>query len=170
MNEMKEVPDGWEVVSIGTIASIYTGYGFPIKLQGKSQGKYPFYKVSDISKNVQLGNKYLEFCENYIDDNEIDILGLKLFPKNTIVFAKIGESLKLNRRAMTKQLCIVDNNAIGLKAIERLCSDYYLFYFLMTIKLGDYSRATTVPSVRKLDIENIEIAFPNIPEQHRIVT
>ena len=33
----------------------YSGTGFPTVYQGSASGKYPFYKVGDISKNVQQG-------------------------------------------------------------------------------------------------------------------
>jgi len=46
----------------------------------------------------------------------------------------------------------------------------YLYYFFLTIKLGELSRATTVPSIRKSDVEDIFFPLPPLPEQHRIVT
>ncbi|HQU30642.1 MAG: restriction endonuclease subunit S [Planctomycetia bacterium] len=170
MIDKNKIPASWEVVKLGEVCEIFQGYGFPIFMQGKSKGKIPFYKVGDISRNVQAGNQYLEFCENYIDDEELQKLKAKPYPKNTIVFAKIGEALKLNRRVLTKHSCIVDNNAVGLKATEIICSDLFLFFFLKRIKLEKYSRATTVPSVRKSDIEELEIPLPPLPEQHRIVS
>jgi type I restriction enzyme S subunit len=45
----------------------------------------------------------------------------------------------------------------------------YLYYFMLTIKLGDYSRATTVPSIRKGDVERIWLPLPPLAEQKRIV-
>ena len=90
----------------------YSGTGFPTVYQGSASGKYPFYKVGDISKNVQQGYKFLEICDNYIDDDILKQIKGVLIPKNSIAFAKIGEALKLNRRAITKQDCLVDNNFV----------------------------------------------------------
>lgn len=142
---------------LGEIVDFYSGYGFPKNLQGKKIGKYPFYKVGDISKNVQNGFSHLLLCDNFIDDNDLSALKGVLLPESTLVFAKIGEALKLNRRALTKGLCLVDNNVVGIKAKTDKCLDLYLFYYFKTIKLEKYSRATTVPSVRKSDIELIPI-------------
>jgi type I restriction enzyme S subunit len=87
---------------------------------------------------------------------------------NTVIFAKIGEAIRLNRRVILGTPSLVDNNVMGVKAKECL-QDKYLFYFFCTIKLGDLSRATTVPSIRKSDVEEIVLPVPPIPEQKRIV-
>ena len=155
---------------LGEIVDFYLGYGFPKNLQGKKTGKYPFYKVGDISKNVQNGFSHLLLCDNFIDDNDLSALKGVLLPESTLVFAKIGEALKLNRRALTKEICLVDNNVVGIKAKTDKCLDLYLFYYFKTIKLEKYSRATTVPSVRKSDIELIPIPLPSLSTQHAIVT
>ena len=163
------LPPHWQIKRLGDVCKIYSGYGLPKNLQGQNDGKYPFYKVGDRSRNVQKGHVYLNFCENYINEEIVDSLRMKLFPVNTVVFAKIGEALKLNRRAIMKEKGVVDNNAIGIKAREGFCEDKYLYYFMNTVKLEDYSRATTVPSVRKTDIEEIQIPIPPLPEQEQIV-
>lgn len=155
---------------MGEVCEIFQGYGFPKNLQGQTSGEFPFYKVGDISKNVKAGFKYLELCDNFIDEIILKKLKAKLYPKGTIVFAKIGEALKLNRRAIIKTPGIVDNNAVGLKAIETYCNDMFLFYFMTTVKLGDYSKATTVPSVRKSEIEEIKFSLPKLSEQQLIVS
>src|SRR4051812_29744830 len=107
MIEEKKISNDWKLVKLGEVVNIYQGYGFPKNIQGKRNGKYPFYKVGDISRNVQAGNKYLEECENFIDENELKKIKAKPYPVNTIVFAKIGEALKLNRRALIKKSGIV---------------------------------------------------------------
>ena len=155
---------------LGEIVDFYSGFGFPKNLQGKRFGKYPFYKVGDISQNVQKGYSYLTLCDNYIDDVDLSTLKGILLPESTLVFAKIGEALKLNRRALTREKCLIDNNVIGIKAKENLCLEMYLFYYFKTIKLEKYSRATTVPSVRKSDIEQIPLPLPPPPTQHQIVS
>lgn len=68
LKDNQNIPEHWELKKLGEVCTIYAGYGFPKLLQGKLNGTYPFYKVGDISKNVQIGNTYLDFCENYIDE------------------------------------------------------------------------------------------------------
>jgi len=169
ISEIKDIPEHWEIKKLGEVCKILAGYGFPKNIQGSTSGEFPFYKVGDISKNVKAGYRTLKLCDNYIDAKTLLKLKAKPFPKNTVVFAKIGEGLKLNRRAIINTPGIVDNNAVGLKAIENICNDMYLFNFLTTVKLEDYSKATTVPSVRKSEIEQISFPLPPLSEQQSIV-
>lgn len=160
--------EDWVEVELGKACYVYPGIGFPKSIQGKIKGKYPFFKVGDISKNVLAGNHKLIFCDNYIDDGDIKNIKSKILPANTVVFAKIGEALKLNRRCLTNTDSLIDNNVIGIKG-KKYIDDLFLYYFTLTIKLENYSRATTVPSVRKTDIEEIKIHFPPLPLQRTIV-
>ena len=104
------------MAKLGEVCDFYAGTGFPNEYQGRVTGKYPFYKVGDISKNVLEGNRELKICANYVDEEVVQKLKGSILPPKTIVFAKIGEALKLNRRAITSCECLVDNNVMGIKA------------------------------------------------------
>ena len=106
---------------------------------------------------------------NYVSREETEILRAKVFPPQSIVFAKIGEALKLNRRAFTKVPIIADNNVMGLIPKIGLVVPKYLYYFMHLVDLSDVSRATTVPSVRKTDVARIALPLAPLPEQRRIV-
>ena len=160
----------WLKVRVDDVCNVYAGTGFPRKYQGQKDGRYPFYKVGDISRNVQNGFHRLKMCDNYVEEGIVTKIRGKVLPVDCVVFAKIGEALKLNRRAITTIPCLVDNNAIGVGPKKpHVLNPLYLYYFFLTVKLEDYSRATTVPSVRKTDIEAITIPLPPIPEQRKIV-
>lgn len=149
------------------VCDFYSGTGFPIQYQGKNEGDYPFYKVGDIANNVIAGNIYLESCNNYIDNWVVKNIKGCILPKDTVVFAKIGEALKLNRRAITSCNCLIDNNAMGIAPREELRIQY--FYFMMkNLKLQKLAESTTVPSVRKRVLESYEIVIPSLLEQEKI--
>lgn len=163
------IREDWVEVELNEICDIYTGTGFPKKYQGEKKGKYPFYKVGDISKNVKKGFKVLKLCDNYIEDDIVEKIKGKVLPKDSVVFAKIGEALKLNRRALTTSFCLIDNNVTGVKFKDDGMSPLFLYYIFLLVRLEDYSRATTVPSVRKTDIEKIKLPLVPVPEQRAIV-
>jgi len=149
----------WTKGPLSRIGEVLQGYGFPEKYQGKSLGKYPFYKVSDISKAVQTGCNFISKAANYIDDEELDILKIKTIPPGTTIFARIGEAIRLNRRIVTTQKCIIDNNTVGIKAIPENAIDLFMYYILLQIDLIDFAGGV-VPAVTKSAIENIPIYCP----------
>jgi type I restriction enzyme S subunit len=162
-----DIPKNWIFSNLSEIAKIQSGYGFPVKYQGKKEGSIPFFKVGDISKTVMKGETHLTTADNYISYEECKKIKAKVLKKGTIVFARIGEAIKLNRRAILGQDSLIDNNVAG---VFSYFDNLYLYHFLLTVKFGDYSRATTVPSVRKTDIEEIQVPVPPLNEQKRIVS
>lgn len=157
----------WQKIALGDICDIIPGYTFPECLQGKIHGLYPFCKVSDISKAVSEHGGLLDRALNYVGDDELSILKAKPLPVGTTVFAKIGEALRLNRRAITTVECLIDNNAVGIKAKSKKSTDYFLYTLSQLIDLSEYCGGA-VPSVNKTVLENISAVIPAIYEQQRI--
>lgn len=150
------------------VADIVSGFGFPKELQGKSKGDLPFFKVGDISIAWNSGQKNLTKAQHYLNSAEATAIRANAFPKGTVVFAKIGEAIRLNRRAILGQSSIVDNNVMGLIPKDGVVDSRYLFYWSLMLRLGDISQATTVPSVRKSDVE--QLLFPWLPlDQQKLI-
>ncbi|EIJ8977012.1 MULTISPECIES: restriction endonuclease subunit S [Enterobacteriaceae] len=158
----------WPMVNLGSIGKFKAGFGFPIEYQGKKEGDYPFAKVGDISAIVRSGHKNISHAGNYIDKDILDNLKAKTIPKGTIVFAKIGEAIKQNFRAITTVEMVIDNNVMGLVPDNNLVDTNYLFYFMRSLDLYQFSGATTIPALRKSTLENIQIPLPPLSEQKRI--
>ena len=163
------LPNCWVETDLGKISQIFSGDGFPTRFQGKSRGEYPFYKVGDISIAVQSGKIFLDKANNYISKEDIKLIKCKTHNLGAVVFAKIGEALKLNRRAILNQSSCIDNNVMGIYVDDKNVKQKYLYYFFLTVRLEKLSRATTVPSIRKTDVEEISFPLPPLNEQHRIV-
>lgn len=155
-------------VKLKDVCTFYTGTGFPKKYQGQLSGTYPFYKVGDIANNVVSGKVYLEQCNNYISEETLELIKGSIVPKNIVVFAKIGEALKLNRRAITSTDCLIDNNAMGIAAKSDKLRTLFFYYFMRNIKMELLAESTTVPSVRKSRLEAYEIDIPSLDEQEII--
>lgn len=166
---MSELPKGWIDTTLGSVCDARAGIGFPTDMQGRDSGEVPFCKVSDISFSVLNNAEKLGSARHYISEDEVANLKGKLLPIGSTVFAKIGEALKLNRRAITTKPLLVDNNVMGLVPFDEVILSKYLFYFMKTVRLEGISNATTVPAVRKSDIETITIPLAPLNEQKRIV-
>jgi len=151
------------------VSDVLSGYGFPKRLQGRKNGEVPFFKVGDISRAVLSHEDFLKQAQHYITEDEMIDIGARTLPENSIVFAKIGEAVKLDRRAILAQKSIVDNNVMGLVPSTSVVLPMYLLWFMRTVSLAGMSQATTVPSVRKGDIQQIRVPIASLQEQHRIV-
>lgn len=154
-----EIEGQWVEKRLGKVAEVFQGYGFPEKLQGKTKGKYPFIKVSDISVTINKGSKYICNAVNYVDEEDLDVIKASPFPIGTIIFAKIGEAIRLNRKVILKQESLIDNNVAGVKAIPDLSDDEFLYYIMLMINLVNYAGGV-VPAVKKTSIEEIEVLLP----------
>jgi restriction endonuclease S subunit len=78
----------WEVKKLGDIGSFRGGNSFPTIYQGNIEGCYPFFKVSDMNNN---GNEvFMVSANNYISELTQKKLCITVFPKGSIVFAKVG--------------------------------------------------------------------------------
>lgn len=157
----------WECKPMAKVCNVLQGYGFPEVLQGQNKGNYPFCKVSDISRAVAENGGLLDEATNYVGDDDLLKLKAKLIPKGATVFAKIGEALRLNRRAYVRKECLIDNNATGLKAIEGEADDYFVYLMSQLIDLNKHCGGA-VPSVNKSTLEEIEVVVPDPDEQKRI--
>jgi type I restriction enzyme S subunit len=154
---MSQLPQGWINTSLGDIAVISSGVGFPKNEQGKPNGQYPFAKVRDISEAVLKEDGLLNSAANYIDHSDLNRLRARPVPSGSTVFAKIGEALRLNRRAITQREVILDNNCMAVSPERKTVHPHYLFRFLTTVDISPLAVATSVPSVRKGDVEAINI-------------
>ena len=152
-------------VRIDAVAELAAGYAFPKEWQGKTRGDYPFAKVRDISLAVAEADGILNRANNYLDTADLTTLRARPVPAGATVFAKIGEGLRLNRRAITSRSLIIDNNCMALVPKARAVLATYLHRFMLTVDLSPLAVATSVPSVRASDIAALEIPVPTPDEQ-----
>lgn len=157
----------WDKGIISDIGTVLQGYGFPERYQGLQNGDFPFYKVSDISKSLSVGKTFIEKAANYVNESQLKELKAKPIPAGTTVFAKIGEAIRSNKRAITTVSCLIDNNAAGVKSINGRATDLFIYLTMEQISLIDHAGGV-VPAVNKSAIEAIPVKFPKIVEQQRI--
>jgi len=157
----------WSEGQLSDIATVLQGYGFPERYQGQKGGDYPFYKVSDISRSLAAGKVFIEESANYINESLLKELRARPIPEGSTVFAKIGEAIRSNKRAITTVPCLIDNNAAGVKRIKGKATDFFIYLVMEQISLIEHAGGV-VPSVNKSALESIPVKFPEIAEQHRI--
>jgi type I restriction enzyme S subunit len=155
------------VVPLGEIADLQAGVGFPPDLQGRTSGDYPVAKVGDISRVGRTGEAVINTADHFVDDIDLVRLRARPIPVGSVLFAKIGEAIRQNHRVIAGCELLVDNNAMAAIPTERVESRY-LFHFLRTVDFYALASATTVPALRKSDLQRLPVPLPPLPEQRRI--
>lgn len=156
-----------EWTKIGSVAEVRSGWGFPKIFQGKSEGRYPFYKVSDM--NLPRNGAQMVDANNRIDEIACDQLGVKPAPEGTVIFPKIGAAIATNKKRSLTEEAAYDNNVMGLVPNQRIVPKF-LYFWMQTVDLSRWaSDSGAVPSIRKSTVEAAEIPLPNRAEQTRIV-
>ncbi len=163
--EFRDAPY-WKTGHCRDIARVLPGCGFPDKFQGNKNGQYPFYKVSDISLTIEKDQRYISKANNYINSDVLDEIRGKPVPTGTIIFAKIGEAIRLNRRVVTTKPAMIDNNTAGVKAINTKSADEFLLYLWSNVSLSDHAGGV-VPAVSKSALENVPLCYPSDPEEQQ---
>ena len=157
----------WKTIRLEEIADVRAGSVFPIKYQGNIEGKYPFYKVSDM--NLTGNETLMHASNNWVEENTVKTLKAKLFPKDTVIFPKVGAAVHTNKKRILSTNGLVDNNVMGVTIRNHnLCIPYYLLYWFEFIDLGDLSNPGPLPAITATTVKNTKIPLPSLPEQRAI--
>lgn len=158
----------WEEKPIGFFGNFISGNCFPIEYQGCPRGELPFYKVSDF--NNAGNSRVMGKANNYISHNIASVLSCKIIPKNSVVFAKIGAAISLERKRITGFDCCIDNNMMSFLPYQKNIAAY-MCYLFQTIRFGEFVEATALPSLSGKTIGEIQRTFPpTVEEQVAIAT
>lgn len=136
-----EIPSHWEVLRFKNLFIEHSGNGFPIEMQGKETGEIPFYKVSNLNGEGQ----FVELSNNYVSNEDVLKMKWNIVPADTILTAKIGESLRKNHRKISKTPCIIDNNCLGIES--KIIDKKLAFYLLENTDFDWFTNPGAVPSV-----------------------
>ena len=162
LTEAGVIPEDWDAVRLRDFGRFRSGNGFPLLFQDKG-GELPFYKVGDLNGD----GTFLTTTRQHISDEARKKLGAELFPKSSIIFAKIGAAIALERKRILAHPACLDNNMMAL-----ICHDNegvrFLHALLSQTPFFDLASATSVPSLGSKVIGNLWIATPPSPEQRAI--
>lgn len=158
----------WCETTIGAIAQVLSGSGFPKKYQGKADGKYPFFKVSDM--NLVGNERFMLSANNHVSENVRAELRAKVFPTGSIIFPKIGAAIATNKKRIVTRPSCVDNNVAGLVPNIDIVDPEFLYYWMYQHNLSEFANKSELPSIRKSTVQAYPLVIPGgLPEQKRIV-
>jgi type I restriction enzyme S subunit len=156
----------WEVVSAGEVGRFRGGNGFPLISQGEAAGKYPFFKVSDM--NNEGNETFMTVANHCISEKTHKQLGATVFPAGSIVFAKVGAAIFLERKKILGQPSCIDNNMTALVLDSSRADVRYVHTLFLTIRLGSLVSTTALPSLNGKQLSEIVLNLPPLTEQTAI--
>lgn len=118
----------------------------------------PYFKVEQLGRST----KYLDRTATpYLAD------GLPTVPRGSVLIAKRGAAIALNRVRLLAEPGFMDTNVMALTPLDGLESEY-LYYWLSYRGLWDIADVTSVPQINNKHINPIEIDLPDLEEQGSI--
>jgi type I restriction enzyme M protein len=155
------------MVPIKEIASVESGFGFPLDCQGKTDQEIPFLKVSDM--NLPGNETRIVSWNNTVSRAVLRDLKAKAFTAGTVIFPKIGAAIATNKKRILTRDSTYDNNVMGIVPdTKRLLPDY-LHVYLLAFDLSRWASESQPPSMRKTVVEDHAIPLPPLAVQKEIV-
>lgn len=166
--EVGVIPEEWEALSACAIGVFKGGSGFPLTAQGETNGEYPFFKVSDM--NNEGNETFMTTANHYISEQTRKHLGATVFPADSIVFAKVGAAVFLERKKILGQPSCIDNNMAAF-VLDRTRADVrYVHSLLLSKKLSALVATTALPALNGKQLGEMALAVPPRAEQRAIAT
>ena len=161
-----EIPKNWEVGRLKDHGAFVGGAGFPHDYQGSDNEVLPFYKVGDLSTSSD--GRYMGQAPNTVSLDIAAELRAHVIPVDSIIYAKIGAALLLNRRRITTMPCCIDNNMSAYVPRRGALASEWAFHWTTIVDFAALANPGAVPSLSEGDQAGIPIVIPPMSEQRTI--
>jgi type I restriction enzyme S subunit len=147
----------WPQRRLGELVELTSGQS-PSGFKFGSTGK-PYFKVDQLGKSAKyLGRDSTPYLSNRLPE----------VPAGSILIAKRGAAIALNRVRLLTEPGFMDTNVMALTPISGIDSEF-LYYWLAYRGLWDVADVTSVPQINNKHINPLRIALPDLHEQRTIV-
>lgn len=125
----------------------------------------PFYKVSDMNN---YGNEHeMHSANNYVTEEQCRRNGWTPITEISVVFAKVGAAIMLNRKRLVRFSFLLDNNTMAYRFGSGWDINFGKTLF-ERVDLTELVQIGALPSYNATDVESVEISMPDKPEQYQI--
>lgn len=151
-------------VFLGEVCNIATGQSAPQAKDAFTSDGIPFIRAGSL-KGLLTGKPETEFEKiNQVDAKKYR---LKLFPKDTIIFAKSGMSAKIGLVYRLKMDCYLVSHLAALTPKDQIDSGYLQRWFQKNSP-SNLIANDAYPSIKTSEIQKVKIPLPPLEEQKRI--
>lgn len=157
----------FDLVAAGDIGVFRGGSGFPVRFQGRKSGELPFFKVSDM--NTTGNELFMVRANNYVSEKLRASMGATRMPAGSIVFAKVGAAVFLERKRILAHDSCIDNNMAAFIVDNSRFDLRFLHYLLSAFRLSSLVATTALPSLNGRQLRSIPLLMPSsLSEQREI--
>ena len=160
------IPAHWGVGRLKDHGALVGGAGFPHDYQGNDDEVLPFYKVGDLSASSD--GRYMGKAPHTVSFEVAAELRAHVIPVHSIIYAKIGAALLLNRSRITTRPCCIDNNMSAYVLHPRELASKWAFYWTTIVDFAALANPGAVLSLSEGDQAVIPIVIPPMTEQRAI--
>ena len=108
---------------------------------------------------------------NWVDEEARRASGAWVSPENSIIFAKVGAAIFLERKRILSMSSCIDNNVMSFVLDASASKEVNFFYHLLdNIELGKLVSTTALPSLSGRQIASLKFGRPPIEEQRAIAS
>lgn len=164
MEEIREIPEGWEHISLNNVGQIITGNTPDTNEYRYYDGKYMFIGPIDINENTL----YIRESEKTI--TEIGLEQTRKIPANSICTVCIGSTI--GKIGITSNTCATNQQINTL--ITNKDNDYKLIFYAMKYYLQDQLRVEAglqaVPIVNKNRFSQLKLLVPKSKQEQQQIS
>lgn len=151
-------------IPLGQICNVTTGQSAPQDQSAFTDEGIPFIRAGSL-EGLLAGKGEDQF--ERINAANAKKFKLKLFPKDTVIFAKSGMSAKIGRVYRLKMPCYLVSHLAAVPPSEKVDPGYLHRWFEKNPP-ARLIENDAYPSIKTSVIQNVEIPLPPLPEQRRI--
>lgn len=161
------IDPAWPLAELREVASVESGFGFPLDYQGRTGEEIPFLKVSDM--NLVGNEQHILTWNHSISRETLKELKAKSFPEGTVIFPKIGAAIATNKKRILSRDSTYDNNVMGIVPNPAKLHTAFLHTYLLGFDLSKWASESQPPSMRKSVVEMHRIPLPPLETQQALV-
>jgi len=154
--------DNWQIKKIGDVC-----IDFIVPQRDKPKvfgGDIPWCRIEDIQGKYLNGS----LSGQKVTKSLAESMNMHICPKGTVICAC---SASIGNQAITTVDCYTNQTFIGIVPNPGIIFNEFLYYFFKSKKeeLIQMGTGATIKYISRKKFENLEICFPSVKEQHRIV-
>ncbi len=116
-----------------------------------------------------VGNEiYMSGENNSISEDILKKLKGKTISEKSIIFAKVGAALLLDRRRITTKESCLDNNMMAFIPNGKLLDTYFVYSKFLMVRFAKLANMGALPSIGAGDLKSYKISLLPLKEQQKI--